>query len=158
MAHLCALAVLCSPAHSPHASSGCIWSRCCPSLHKQHSSQMGHRRMSSPRKTSAEWHASTTQTTHRGMGFVMGKDYRVFSALLNLLRMRQALLEIRHSEERTGARERRPCDLETPQAHRMDAPFCVSRPPALEVFVLGMVLFLTMCLCVHGQCPQNHRH
>lgn len=159
MAHLCALAVLCSPARSPHESSGCIWSRCCPSLHRQHSSQMGHRRKSSPRKTSAEWHASTTQTMHRGHGVRYGgKTTRVFSAPLNLRRMRQALLEIRHSEEQAGARERRPRDLETPQAHQMDAPFCVSRSPAFEVFLLGVVLFLIMCLCDNGQYPQNHRH
>lgn len=74
--HLCARAVLGSPAHSPLESSGCIWSRCCPSLHRQHSSQTGHRHKSSPRRTSAEWHASTTQAMHRGTGTVMGKDFK----------------------------------------------------------------------------------
>lgn len=39
-------------------------------------------------------------------GSLWGKDYKVFSAPLNLRRMRQALLEIRHSEEQAGAWER----------------------------------------------------
>lgn len=68
--HLCVRRARGLRVHSPHGFSGCKWSKCCLSHHKQRNFLMVHRRKSWPRKIEVEWHEPTMKVTTEQLCFI----------------------------------------------------------------------------------------